>query len=100
MSYFDLDYPSRETALAIIAALADPQSRNWDDIAALVGLPEGDAYRVAENAYRVYGYRELEGTNLARWTCEWSMLPRKTGARTPHPQDLPAPDQSHGLGRR
>ena len=100
MSYFDLDYPNRETALAIIAALADPQSRNWDDIAALVGLPEGGAYRVAENAYRVYGYRELESTNLARWTCERSMLPRKTGTRIPPPQDLPAPDHSHGLGRR
>lgn len=82
------DYPSRETALAIVAALKTAD--DWTTVADVVGI-KGDPYgtkaqTVAGNCYAIYGYPELDPVALARWTAEVSMRP---GSRVSQPHEAP-----------
>lgn len=62
------DYPSRETALAIIEALE--VSDGWKGVEQVTGIE--NVGTVAERCFMIYGYPELESTTLALWTAEAS----------------------------
>lgn len=64
------DYPSRDTALAIVGALK--AADDWITVANIVGI-KGDSHgskaqEIAHRCYLTYGYPELEPVALARWT--------------------------------
>lgn len=93
------NYPSRATALAIIDAMKT--CNDWQGVEKVTGAE--NARDTAERCFMVYGYPELEPTKLARWVAEgferWAS--DKTPSATVMPSvELPAPDHSHGLGRR
>ena len=52
------EWPSREDALAVIAALATGRAATWGQLEQLSGVP--GAARFIGLAYRVYGFPELE----------------------------------------
>lgn len=54
------EFPSRGTALAIVAALNDPQTVDLKDAARRCGLDYFSVNRVADLCWRVYGFPELE----------------------------------------
>ncbi|CAH2394514.1 conserved hypothetical protein [Mesorhizobium ventifaucium] len=97
------EWPTREQALAIIAALDRMEEGRPSELDRLSGIPE--ALIVAQRCYAVYGYRELEAANLARRMAEMYMRPRKA---TPGPATAPPeadrsrtpPDHSYGLQPR
>ena len=55
------DYPSRETALAIIEAMKNPEYR-WGDVEKATGLD--NALYVADRCFMIYGFPELEPGGL------------------------------------
>ncbi|RVG94506.1 hypothetical protein [Sinorhizobium meliloti] len=67
MTFYTRDYPSRETALAIIEALKTADE--WSEVGQITGIT-GDAQYIANRCFMIYGYPELEPTALAQWTAE------------------------------
>ena len=68
MSYYDRDYPRRETALAIIEVMKTADG--WPTIGQEIGATAADAQYIAERGFMVYGFPELEPAALAQWTAE------------------------------
>ena len=58
------DFPSRETALSILAALKTADS--WREVEIVTGRDR--AQFIADRCFMVYGYPELDPTALAIWT--------------------------------
>lgn len=87
------EYPSRETALALIAAL---ESDQWDTsielerlASELAGIEVDSFWTVAERCFQVYGYPELEVGRSARRLAEVSMRPSRPNG-SPPPLQAPA----------
>lgn len=68
------NYPSRETALAIVEALRRGEAGTSGELERLTGVP--NVLTVADRCYLVYGYEELEPATLARGMTEVFMRPR------------------------
>ncbi|MER9231430.1 hypothetical protein NKI56_04865 [Mesorhizobium sp. M0622] len=97
------DWPTRDQALAIIGALGNMVEGRPSELDRLSGIP--DALIVAGRCYAVYGYRELEGGNLASRMAELYMRPRKTSLSPaiapPAVDDSPSPPvHTYGLQPR
>ncbi|TIP26247.1 MAG: hypothetical protein E5X67_21030 [Mesorhizobium sp.] len=97
------DWPTRDQALAIIGALGKMEEGRSSELDRLSGIP--DALIVAGRCYAVYGYRELEGGNLASRMAELYMRPRKAtlcpAIAPPEADNTPAPPvHSYGLQPR
>lgn len=58
------EYPSREDALAVIAALAKGQAGTWSELETLSGVPNVCSFN--ERAFYVYGYPELEAPAVCK----------------------------------
>lgn len=112
---FNGEWPSRETALAIVEALKTADG--WDDVGRMAGMVDHSrAQKTAHDCYMIYGYPELEPVALARWTAgafdrRYPKSPAATHtgpkesrgrvAGTKHPaQAIESPTPSYGLTRR
>ncbi|MDX0105579.1 hypothetical protein GOC33_06005 [Sinorhizobium meliloti] len=69
MSHYTRDYPSRETALAIIEAMKTADG--WREVEAKTGIERPQI--IADRCFMVYGYPELDPVEAARWTAEATM---------------------------
>lgn len=67
------EYPSRETALAIIDALGKLEDGTPNELKRLTGI--ANVLTVADRCFMVYGYPELEAAALARHMTEVYMRP-------------------------
>ena len=93
------EYPSRETALAIIEAMKNP-AHKWLDVERVTGLD--NALYVADLCFMVYGYPELEPVAVSRWVADRFMRPRSPQETQPAKDTTTTPPDRHsyGLGRR
>ncbi|TPL45441.1 hypothetical protein [Mesorhizobium sp. B2-4-6] len=73
------DYPSRETALAIVEALRKAEAGTSSELERLTGIP--NVLTVADRCYMVYGYPELEPAAVARGMTEVFMRPTGSAPR-------------------
>ena len=97
---YSTDYPARETALAIIAAMKNPDYR-WADVERVTGLD--NALYVADRCFMVFGYPELDPGRVSRWVADRSVRPstRATlyGPST-DPESRPEDHTSYGFTPR
>jgi hypothetical protein len=92
------DYPTRDTALAILDALQRIEEGTPSELERLTG--NANAVIVADRCYMVYGYPELEPAALARRMAEVSIRPRsktQTAAQVA-PTEAPSTAPDHGYG--
>lgn len=98
------DFPSRDEALAIIAALERNEAGTWSELATLSGVTE--VYNVAHRAFLVYGYPQLEGHKVVQALNAVDMAPRRapspptSGDPSPVPNPLPPADPTPGFTPR
>lgn len=98
------DFPSRDEALAIMAALDRQEAGTWAELEALSGVP--NISTVAHRCFLVFGYRQLEGYKVVQALNAVSMRPRSTTpeptqAETPlSPSPLPPADFTPGFTPR
>ncbi|RWQ28348.1 hypothetical protein [Mesorhizobium sp.] len=92
------DYPTRETALAILDALQRIEEGTPSELDRLTGI--ANATTVADRCYMVYGYPELEPAALARRMAEVYMRPRSKTQTAPPvaPVAEPTTAPDHGYG--
>ena len=90
------EWPTREQALSIVAALDQMTEGTNSELNRLTGLP--DAQTVAQQCFMVFGYPELEAGALAGRMADVFMRPRRGTVKAPDaiPEVAP-PDLSTGL---
>ena len=97
------EWPSREDAMAIVAALGMGEASTWGELDAMSGVP--NSQRVAHLAYLVYGFPELrdESVMKALWEAASRSTTRFNPIETPapaaSPEGEPAVD-TYGFTRR
>ncbi|NGO54826.1 hypothetical protein [Allomesorhizobium camelthorni] len=90
------EWPTREQALSIVAALDRMTEGTNSELDRLTGLP--DAQTVAQRSYMVFGFPELEAEALAGRMANVFMRPRTGTMRAPDAiPEVAAPDLSTGL---
>ncbi|MER9776602.1 hypothetical protein [Mesorhizobium sp. M0220] len=96
------DYPTRDTALAILDALQRIEEGTPSELDRLTGIT--NAVIVADRCWFVYGYPQLEPAALARHMAEVYMRPRSKAPPvapvTPVAEPTTAPDHSYGFTPR
>lgn len=81
------EYPNREDALAVIAALAKGEAGTWTELEALSGVP--NIYSFVDRAFYVYGYPELEAAAVAKALNAVFLAPRRKAGAAALPEVEP-----------
>ncbi len=82
------EYPSRDDALAVIAALAKGEAGTWTELEALSGVP--NIYSFVDRAFYVYGYPELEAVSISHALNAVFLAPRRKVGVAALPEVEPA----------